>query len=312
MTTTEDNFAFVQNLLNVKHPLPFELAPNHFFRKANEIELPRIRAFLERSPAHRDPGIPYEFDLPLEKHSPTSGTIRWLPLARPDWRYYVIAYQGQGGETMYDLRMAGCLSTKELRSDLQFHGGGFGMSSSAVFSDLYYKHYTMTGSVVIEEADLIETRSIYEGIKRIEQPFPEIIRAIRMFLSLDAITEHPDLKTLGLFSVIEAIITHRPKSTETGDSLTHQVRTKIPLLSRRFSTSIKYSDFFGKASEDTLWSKLYDYRSCIAHGDITDFRVKLSVLKSPLPVQTFLRDITKTLLRHALKEPELYMDLRKC
>jgi len=257
-------------------------------------------------------GIPYEFDLVFEQHSPDTSEIHWLPLEKADWRYYVIGSQEKGGTVLFNLRLASCLSTKELRSDITFQPNGYGLSSSAVFSYFHNLRFGATGSEVFEGEHLTEISSIYQEIKHIEPSFPEIKRAVTLFLSLDSLPDYSEFTTLGLFSVIEAIITHRPKSTETGDSLTHQVRTKIPLLARRFKTPIKYSDYFCEASEDVLWSKLYDFRSCLAHGDKPDFKGKLSVLKSRIPVHEFLRVVTKTLLRHALQEPELYTDLRKC
>jgi hypothetical protein len=70
---------------------------------------------------------------------------------------------------------------------------------------------------------------------------------------------------LGLFAVIESLITHNPHGDY--DSLTHQVSTKIPLLERMFRKPLDYQsvDSSGTSSAK-IWKKLYGYRSALAHG----------------------------------------------
>jgi hypothetical protein len=113
--------------------------------------------------------------------------------------------------------------------------------------------------------------------------------------------------TLGLFAVIESLLTHDPKGGY--DSLGHQIRSKIPLLDRRMEKRLDYT-VFQNANADSLWKKLYDYRSTIAHGGRADFSGPLNVLKTPKTVSDFLDTAVKALIRHATKEPELVFDLR--
>jgi len=49
-TEADNSFAFVQNLVHIKHELPLELAPGHFLRKASDGEIHRIKEFLQHSP----------------------------------------------------------------------------------------------------------------------------------------------------------------------------------------------------------------------------------------------------------------------
>jgi hypothetical protein len=56
-----------------------------------------------------------------------------------------------------------------------------------------------------------------------------------------------------------------------------------------------------------------DYRSVVAHGGIPDFTGgELAALKSPDQALKLLKETTKALIRHALSEPQLIVDLRDC
>src|SRR5690606_9213645 len=101
---------------------------------------------------------------------------------------------------------------------------------------------------------------------------------------------------------------HKPGNKEIGDSLCHQITTKVPLLSRRFDNPLDYSEF--KSKESTVWNKLYEFRSSIAHGDEPDFSSKLAALKSAQVAERFLHEATRKLLAHALEEPALYDSLK--
>jgi hypothetical protein len=97
---------------------------------------------------------------------------------------------------------------------------------------------------------------------------------------------------------------------DAGDSITHQMKGKIPLLSKRFRRPLDYSPF-GNISEDKVWSRLYSYRSCLAHGGVADFkRGDLTLLKSQGHAIAFLRQAVRSLVRHSFKEPQLLRDLK--
>lgn len=114
-----------------------------------------------------------------------------------------------------------------------------------------------------------------------------------------------DLQVLGLFAIIEMLLTHNPNDREIGDSLSHQISTKVPLLSARFQTPLDYSTFGTDARPSTIWKKLYEYRSKIAHGDVADFSGRLSLLVNQQTAITFLELAARQIVRHALNEPEL-------
>ena len=84
------------------------------------------------------------------------------------------------------------------------------------------------------------------------------------------------------------------------------------LLNRRFNTPLDFSVFGAGAVPATVWSKLYAFRSIIAHGKEPDFSSKLQLLKDARTATAFLDSAAKALLRQGLVEPELILDLQDC
>jgi hypothetical protein len=101
------------------------------------------------------------------------------------------------------------------------------------------------------------------------------------------------------------LLTHNPNDREIGDSLSHQISTKVPLLSSRFSVPLEYSLFRNDVAPPAIWKKLYEYRSKIAHGDLPDFSGRLQLLTDQTTAVRFLEDAVRQIVRHALDEPEL-------
>jgi hypothetical protein len=108
------------------------------------------------------------------------------------------------------------------------------------------------------------------------------------------------------------LITHNPGLKDLGDSLTRQMKGKLPLLSKRFRKPLNYSAF-ANMSEDKVWARLYTCRSCLAHGGVADFKSgDFAALKSQGNAVNFLRQAVRALVRHSFKEPQLYRDLKAC
>jgi len=123
---------------------------------------------------------------------------------------------------------------------------------------------------------------------------------------------HSRLLTLSLFSIIESLIAHKPRLSETLDSITHQIKHKLNLLSKRFDNTLNHQDYFGVITYTKLWSKLYGLRSDIAHGQSYDFTGRNTCLKSLENTNMFLDEIAKELIKLVISESELISDLREC
>ncbi len=119
------------------------------------------------------------------------------------------------------------------------------------------------------------------------------------------------LRVVGYFGILESLLTHPPKPTDPYDSITRQVKKKLALLDRRFVRAIDYNGF-GEVNPEKVWTKMYAYRSVVAHGGMPDFTGELAALKSPKQALKLLKETTKALIRHTLSEPQLIVDLREC
>jgi hypothetical protein len=133
----------------------------------------------------------------------------------------------------------------------------------------------------------------------------------RQLQDLDGLPPHSPLRFLGYFAVLESLLTHQPKQTDPYDPITRQVKKKLALLDRRCEPHIDYSSFAG-ANTDTVWAKMYAYRSRLAHGSTVDFDTELKLLGSADNALRLIKQTAKAIGRHALIEPQLLVDLRDC
>ena len=144
-----------------------------------------------------------------------------------------------------------------------------------------------------------------------QENFEHIDHAIRQFLYLKALPRYSGLTIIGLFSIIESLITHNPKQN-IEDSLGHQIKTKVPLLRKKFQRSLDYEKYFSFANEETIWSKLYAYRSKIVHEGKETVGKGNTIFNNLESITEFLKEITSLLILLALKEPQFLTDLKKC
>jgi len=116
---------------------------------------------------------------------------------------------------------------------------------------------------------------------------------------------------LGYFAVLESLLTHAPNPTDPYDSITRQIKKKLAVLDNRWSIKIDYGPFGGVPAEK-IWTKMYAYRSRIAHGGVPDFVGDLKLLVSDDRVLKPIKETAKSVIRQALVEPQLLFDLREC
>lgn len=112
--------------------------------------------------------------------------------------------------------------------------------------------------------------------------------------------------------LIERHVTHAPKPGDPYDTLTRQVSAKMSFLSKRMHRSLRYDAYFSaEVAPETLWKRLYGYRSALAHGTRPSFeRGDFQVLRGEGEVLQFLRHATRELLRLVVSEPSLVSDLK--
>ena len=142
-----------------------------------------------------------------------------------------------------------------------------------------------------------------------------IKKAIHDFYGLKRVSSRMPIYVVGLFAIIEMLLTTRQDKT-TEHSLSHQLKEKLTLFGHRFTDPIALKDFLPKTQQlelRTVVSRLYSYRSKVAHGSEIDFsRGEMEVLQSHKIVCQFLRVLVRKLILQAVHEPDLFRDLKSC
>lgn len=303
--------------------LPFRISDNLVLDKAGKRQIKKIKDFLDGLSGIESFEQIFESNITVQIEDSESDipihTIQNIPLSKENWKYSVVNFKSQSDTfnsweipslEIYDLKLASLVVENDLFILFTFFDKLkiFGGDTLEAISHLQLlgsedKHYIWTKS------DLVQLKKIYFYVRNARINFPDIHHSLKLFLELPRITGYNELICLGLFSIIESVLTHNPKFNS--DSIGHQIRTKVKLLSNRFDSKIDYS-IYQSVPLDTLWKKLYDYRSRIAHGGKIDFGNEFQVLISAYDTQIFLNNFLKTLLRNALTEPQLYTDLKEC
>ncbi len=311
--------AFILSYVTIRGKLPVEVAPQHFIRRAAPEEIARIKSFLPAfMPFPTANGFLYECEVkktPGNKPRNFHYAIKSLP--PQDWRYWVISFKGSNTE-IQDIASAASLLKNDLEIGFSlfngFDGGGQGTMwhSPSIFSFFDAQGLCPQPAVEVSVEELKEIRTNFELIQDICPDYPHLKRAFRRLRDLRSLPRSSEATVVGLFSIIESLIAHRPQSGEIGDSIGHQIKTKVPLLRKRFSRPLEYSSYFGQISEKKIWSSLYQYRSNVVHGGHGDEKQLSKVLGGRANVISFLNEIVKLLFLVALNEPVLLDDLKAC
>lgn len=316
----EPSTSFVSNPIRIdSEALPFTFSDGSVLDRATSAERENITSTLGQL-IGKTGAIPlasiFEFTTIVTELPNGGRSHQPVPLPESDWKYYVVRYPAKRSVNV-DLHFAASICEVPLDL-LSFH---FSETHHAWRSESLQKYFNIGMSPLhagISADSLKEIASTYDLVVATtggaggKGDFPEIRRALHMLDSLNDLPKNSDFLCLGLFAIIEMLITHNPRLEDRGDSITHQMRSKVPLLSRRFDRQLPLSKYFGEASSEKIWSALYSYRSSLAHGGVPNFNNDHRILVSKENADKFLLETVKSLIRHALREPFLYSDLRAC
>ena len=311
-----EKFSFIPNHINVEVELPYQLVDGCTLKKASDQQIQVIETNLQRmesiiSSTHT---LPYKVAYSFDQISEEETYISTSSLERNKWKYYIVTYEDEG-LSLLKLQFASNLCDIVLTLDAftcDVYEGQYAFAYNPEIAFRFYSETDLLSQHTLREENLSQILKIHERMINIEGKFTEIMQTIRLFNSLRYLYNYHDFKILGLFCVIESILTHKPTSSETGDSLTRQVRTKVPLLLRRVESGFDYGDIFKGHEESEIWKVLYKYRSALAHGATPDFKKELALLSNPMLVQDLLINCIKKMLVQSLIEPQLVKDLKEC
>ena len=260
-----------------------------------------------------------------EEKKDTSTSWRPHPILKNDWRYWVIEIRKDKG--FYRACVPALLSilnpsirivfTKleldQLNDCASIHGNVscFPQLLDRIENDLWDQKFKTT---------IFSVQSIIEVLSRVEDminpqsdSMKNMADSIRKYYDLQLLPFHSPMYILGLFSVIESLITHAPKQNDIHSSIASQIASKLELLNKTYFKNFNVHDSrFHEIAFDKLWKKLYSYRSQIAHTAKHEISGDLHILKSPELVRRYVEEQTKELLRFSLSNHEFLKYLKAC
>lgn len=309
---------FLGNCMDISCRLPATISDNIRIERPTADHLRWFRAYLSK-------GTPNSLELKSSFESDPVGVdgetsiVTGKPLTRKNWRYLTVTSKGRGLEVHEFFMVANLLqptlwSVAHRMTTEPFGRGkamGWGFNPLESVAKLFLPKIGVTRDR-FGENDVVNLRSALQDFRALDSSrFPDILRAVRLLHDLKMVPRFSQLVVLGKFSVLEMLLTHSPELQGNDDSISHQIRTKISLVDKRLSTPLDFTPFGGKTSNQ-VWSALYAYRSAVAHGGSIDFRGNkdLKPAQSKDVADEFLSKAVRAILRHALKEPELFESLK--
>jgi Apea-like HEPN len=289
-------------------------------RRANEFEASQLFRLVEFETATRF-GMrrnPFETRCVSTPHGDGLGeTIHFRELSPEKFRYHVLIYQGDWQWPRHLVR-AGVLTGLELHPFYEFHfgfsfdvpqvGGGAGRNLKWLIDRLITDDDLF---VSLTDQDCTNLKDVELKLRSYNATEPSLNAALDDYLALRQIENHPNMVFLGLFAILEMLITHKPDDNDPYSSITRQMKKKMALLDRRLRLPLSYAEFGKTASAEKIWSALYSVRSAIAHGRRPDFH-KARPLRDMIAATRFVRSAVRSVMRQALEEPDLVNDLREC
>ncbi|WP_265281107.1 HEPN domain-containing protein [Verminephrobacter aporrectodeae] len=148
--------------------------------------------------------------------------------------------------------------------------------------------------------------------------FDFIRRNLDVFLDLKEISKLRALYVVGIFSILEGLLTTQ-KGTVGKKSITRQLQDKLAAVHERLAEPLNLQSYFENRSTPEfkeIIKILYNYRSDIAHGNISDLAKNIGISGSHDSIRVhrmvcdFLHALTRRLILHAIQYPEEMRSLK--
>lgn len=304
------SFAFILNDFKYSGNIPYELIDGYYLDKASI----KQRKFIKNTLNQQWDNL-YKYHFYEAKREKVEGKdeTRSSQIPQKDWRYWVINFDVKDHEVETLKYVFNLIWERPITIGFISQNGGFNYRPPILFN--YYKNWNNKIQVTkeIEERTFSLVPDYFSRLKELEIKREKMHQAHFDYEMLKSLPYGSKFKTLGYFTLIEMLITHKPDPSDSGDSLRKQLRNKMKLLNNRFQIKLIGNEYFqGEPNFTTIWNKLYDLRSEIAHGNNFDFSSYYQVLNSRKNVDAYLSCATRSLLQHSLFEPQLLADLKDC
>lgn len=280
-----------------------EIIHNYFLKKASRQQVDIIKSKLS-STGNQDFCI-RNFE---SKYQIIDGVVHYHPSpSLKDWNYWIVEHNER--QAKFNVKLALLLSTCDLFSLFENL-----TNIGKIYEKFSYQNFIVENTFKfnikeLSRNDITEIQDIYgllENFNKVEYKY--IDKALKDYCQLRSIPSNSSLFILGMFSILEALLVHNSQVVP----ITHQIKTKLNLLNNRFDYPINFQELFGEVKYEKVISKLYEFRSDIAHGDFSDFNGELQILGNSERVLSVIHKILKATLKQALKEPQLIKDLKNC
>ncbi|MBV1929215.1 MAG: hypothetical protein KUG81_06855 [Gammaproteobacteria bacterium] len=310
-------FIFVGQVVTGREDLifPVEIGENAHLQlaKGDYIQVVKhyLKPYLEMSAFGRHGHNIYE-----KRAIENEGGYSFEDLPSDKWQYWIVTHTDQ----MHEENLNTSLELADISLTPLFD----------VYGSQGHSHRlnSLVAGIYLENRSMAETRDVtvshIENIKHVRNLLDEfdeekrskystIEKALKDFELLKEVPRNSPFKFLGMFSILELLLTHDSKNSDS--SINGQLQSKISLLNSRFDEKLDFQNYFGGPdtfTNEMYVQKMYAYRSAIAHGSVADFDDKLQHLKTSENVAKFLYILLKKVLVHSLVEPQLITDLKKC
>lgn len=318
----------LHNVLDLTCELPYELAPGYLLERADEDLLQSVHSYARMIGAE---GYLAKYIYPYVEGAhfvvwngefkpvrhDSDGSLHPLPpLPKEQWRHYMI--KSPPVETFEsaqnDMR---AIEAASMLCDTPLKLSVLGARSGTSPTSVHPRDYLLLQPVIRKidpslylrpfDANIAgDVRKMLDLLAKADKEHPEIVKSVALYLDLEKIPPESPMYVLGLFAVLESLITHK-QVVET-DTLSHQIQTKMIFLGRRVEKPLDYAPFPKKfASPSRVWKEFYGWRSNIAHGDAPTKGIELGDITT---AAEWLNVAVRLVLRYALRDPQTVKDLK--
>ena len=273
------NFIFLGDILQVENNQGYSIVDNYILRKAHSQQIKTIKKYLDEYKKLYAVNI-FEHDKRDVKSGTFKGGYEFSPVNKKDWNYWAIEHTNSQMEAKFYRTLA--LSSLDLTVLFEsvlvdnVYRGIIQKELSSINFFINNKGFNLEPKIINEQT-LAEVRYIYNAINEFElkkHKFDFIEKAISDFIKLKDISRDSPFMILGYFSILEILLTTNKSKNIIENSINHQLQKKIKLLNNRLDNPLNFLDYFKGSNTNTtekIIEKLYQYRSDIAHGNISDF-----------------------------------------
>jgi len=297
-------YAFLMNVNSIVGAKIFEIFPGVVLRRATPQEIKEIKPNVKKLHPFSHMNF-WEQPAPYRAGPP-------VHLPRSKWRYYVLSFQDSFS---YFKRILSILELADLELEVGLEVLHVPRSKATIVHSAKIFHFLECDAkqelFAVTPDGIGDLQSLSEKIEKHDNSAINMDGIIKALRDIKLLPYYSQMRALAYFAVLESLITHDPNNQIPPHSITHQVKTKMILLNKRFPRPMNYS-VFGKVSEEKIWTMLYSYRSALAHGDTPDFKHKMKILKDSKSSLQFIKEAVKSVARQALIEPHLIANLKEC